>query len=88
MLLKIEHNTLTVVNKRPQDFSYPYFVCAKVKYTQQNFHDRLSQIQDFPKLNDERPFYADLINVLYDMRTITKWLWVSLTQPDISSIGT
>jgi len=39
----------------------------KVKYTQQNFHDRLSQIiQDFPKLDDVHPFYADLMNVLYD----------------------
>lgn len=39
----------------------------KVKYTQQNFHDRLSQIiQDFPKLDDMHPFYADLMNTLYD----------------------
>lgn len=39
----------------------------KVKFTQQNFHDRLSQIiQDFPKLDDVHPFYADLMNVLYD----------------------
>jgi nucleolar GTP-binding protein len=39
----------------------------KVKYTQQNFHDRLSQIiQDFPKMEDVHPFYADLMNILYD----------------------
>lgn len=39
----------------------------KIKFTQQNFHDRLSQIiQDFPKLDNIHPFYADLINVLYD----------------------
>lgn len=39
----------------------------KVKFTQQNFHDRLSQIiQEFPKLDDVHPFYADLMNVLYD----------------------
>lgn len=39
----------------------------KVKFTQQNFHDRLSQIiQEFPKLDDIHPFYADLMNVLYD----------------------
>lgn len=38
-----------------------------MKFTQQNFHDRLSQIiQDFPKLDDVHPFYADLMNVLYD----------------------
>ncbi|XP_048693622.2 GTP-binding protein 4 isoform X2 [Caretta caretta] len=39
----------------------------KVKYTQQNYHDRLTQIlTDFPKLDDIHPFYADLMNVLYD----------------------
>ncbi|XP_034985281.2 GTP-binding protein 4 isoform X2 [Zootoca vivipara] len=39
----------------------------KVKYTQQNYHDRLTQIiMDFPKLDDIHPFYADLMNVLYD----------------------
>ncbi|MBN3321152.1 NOG1 protein, partial [Atractosteus spatula] len=39
----------------------------KVKFTQQNYHDRLSQIlTDFPKLDDIHPFYADLMNVLYD----------------------
>ncbi|KAK2142393.1 hypothetical protein LSH36_962g00043 [Paralvinella palmiformis] len=39
----------------------------KVKFTQQNFHDKLSQIlTDFPKLDDIHPFYADLINILYD----------------------
>lgn len=39
----------------------------KVKYTSQNYHDSLSQIlADFPLLNDIHPFYADLINILYD----------------------
>ncbi|XP_011755021.1 GTP-binding protein 4 isoform X3 [Macaca nemestrina] len=39
----------------------------KVKFTQQNYHDRLSQIlTDFPKLDDIHPFYADLMNILYD----------------------
>lgn len=39
----------------------------KVKYAQQSFHDRLSQIlTEFPKLDDVHPFYADLMNVLYD----------------------
>ncbi|XP_053121470.1 GTP-binding protein 4 isoform X2 [Hemicordylus capensis] len=39
----------------------------KVKYTQQNYHDRLAQIiTDFPKLDDIHPFYADLMNILYD----------------------
>lgn len=39
----------------------------KVKFSQQSFHDRLHQIiTEFPKLDDVHPFYADLINVLYD----------------------
>lgn len=39
----------------------------KVKFSQQSFHDRLTQIlTEFPKLDDVHPFYADLMNVLYD----------------------
>jgi nucleolar GTP-binding protein len=39
----------------------------KVKFTQTNFSEKLSTIlTEFPKLDDVHPFYADLINVLYD----------------------
>jgi len=39
----------------------------KVKFTQTNFSEKLSQIlTEFPKLEDIHPFYADLMNVLYD----------------------
>jgi len=39
----------------------------KVKFTQQTINEKLSQIlQDFPRLNDIHPFYADLCNTLYD----------------------
>ena len=39
----------------------------KVKYTQSNWHDRLTTIlEDFPKVDDIHPFYGDLMNVLYD----------------------
>jgi len=39
----------------------------KVKFTQTNFSEKLSSIlSEFPKLEDVHPFYADLINVLYD----------------------
>lgn len=38
----------------------------KVRFTQQNFHDKLTAILDgFPRLDDIHPFYADLMNVLY-----------------------
>uniref|UniRef100_H2ZGF1 Nucleolar GTP-binding protein 1 n=1 Tax=Ciona savignyi TaxID=51511 RepID=H2ZGF1_CIOSA len=43
------------------------FYVRKVKFTQQNYHDRLATIlTEFPKLEDVHPFYADLMNVLYD----------------------
>ena len=39
----------------------------KIKFTQQTISERLGQIlQDFPRLNDIHPFYADLCNTLYD----------------------
>merc|ERR1719431_2527186 len=39
----------------------------KVKFTQSNFSEKLAQIiADFPRMEDIHPFYADLMNVLYD----------------------
>jgi len=39
----------------------------KVKFTQQTIEEKLMQmLQDFPRLDDIHPFYADLMNVLYD----------------------
>ena len=39
----------------------------KVKFMQESVNEKLSGIVDaFPKLNDIHPFYADLMNVLYD----------------------
>ncbi len=39
----------------------------KVKFTQTTVNEKLVAIVDgFPKLNDIHPFYADLMNVLYD----------------------
>jgi nucleolar GTP-binding protein len=35
----------------------------KVKYTQTNFHEKLSTIIDeFPRLGDIHPFYGDLLH--------------------------
>jgi len=67
ILSKTQRKTPTVVHKHYKISRIRAFYMRKVKYTQQNFHDRLSQIiQDFPKLDDVHPFYADLMNVLYD----------------------
>ena len=39
----------------------------KVKFTQVSIHEKLSGIiEQFPRVEDIHPFYADLLNVLYD----------------------
>lgn len=39
----------------------------KVKFTEQTINEKLGAIlQDFPRLDDIHPFYADLMNILYD----------------------
>ncbi|KAA6371205.1 MAG: putative Nucleolar GTP-binding protein 1, partial [Streblomastix strix] len=43
------------------------FYMRKVKLAQQVFHKKMSDIVDkFPRLDDIHPFFADLLNVLYD----------------------
>jgi nucleolar GTP-binding protein len=43
------------------------FSMRKIKFTQQTISERLGAIiNDFPRLNDIHPFYADLCNTLYD----------------------
>lgn len=67
ILSKTQRKTPTVIHKQYQIARIRQFYMRKVKFTQQNFHDRLSQIlNDFPKLEDIHPFFADLMNVLYD----------------------
>ena len=39
----------------------------QVKFTQQVWHEKLAKIlEEFPRVDDVHPFYADLMNVLYD----------------------
>ncbi|KDR12537.1 nucleolar GTP-binding protein 1 [Zootermopsis nevadensis] len=67
ILSKTQRKTPTVIHKHYKISRIRQFYMRKVKYTQQNFHDRLSRIiQEFPKLDDVHPFYADLMNILYD----------------------
>ncbi|XP_064644176.1 GTP-binding protein 4-like [Lineus longissimus] len=67
VLSKTQRKTPTVIHKNYQIGRIRQFYLRKIKYTQQNFHDKLTQIlTDFPKLEDIHPFYADLMNVLYD----------------------
>jgi len=66
-LSKTQRKTPTVIHKHYKITRIRQFYMRKVRFTQSNFHERLSQIiQEFPKLEDVHPFYADLMNVLYD----------------------
>lgn len=67
VLSKTNRTTPTIIHKGYAIGRIRKFYMRKVKFTQQTFHDRLTQIlTDFPLLNDLHPFYSDLINVLYD----------------------
>ncbi|GJN13295.1 hypothetical protein PR202_ga31650 [Eleusine coracana subsp. coracana] len=45
----------------------PLINTSSVRYTQQNFYEKLSTIIDeFPRLDDIHPFYGDLLHVLYN----------------------
>lgn len=67
ILSKTQRKTPTVIHKHYKIVRIRQFYMRKVKFTQQNIHDKLTQIlNEFPKLVDVHPFYADLMNVLYD----------------------
>ena len=67
ILSRTQRQTPTVVHKGYAISRLRQFYMRKVKYTQQNFHDKLSTIIDeFPRLDDIHPFYGDLLHVLYN----------------------
>ncbi|XP_067648643.1 GTP-binding protein 4-like [Haliotis asinina] len=67
VLSKTQRKTPTVIHKNYKISRIRQFYMRKVKFAQQTFHDKLSMIlTEFPKLEDIHPFYADLMNVLYD----------------------
>lgn len=67
ILSKTQRKTPTVIHKNYAINRIRSFYLRKIKYTQQNYHDKLTTIlTDFPRLEDVHPFYADLMNVLYD----------------------
>ncbi len=66
VLSRTQRKTPTVVHQGYQISRIRKFYMRKVKFTQSNYHEKLTQILDeFPRLDDVHPFYADLINVLY-----------------------
>ena len=67
ILSKTQRKTPTVVHKQYKIGRIRGFYMRKVKFTQTNFSEKLTLIlSEFPKLEDVHPFYADLMNVLYD----------------------
>ncbi|KAI9340153.1 P-loop containing nucleoside triphosphate hydrolase protein [Zopfochytrium polystomum] len=67
VLSKIQRKTATVVHPNYQISRIRQFYMKKVKFGQDCFDEKLEQIlTDFPKLDEIHPFYADLMNVLYD----------------------
>lgn len=67
VLSATQRKTPTVVHKQYHISRIRSFYMRKVKYTQQAYEERIARILDeFPRLNDIHPFYADLMNVLYD----------------------
>jgi nucleolar GTP-binding protein len=67
VLSKTQRKTPTVIHANFEIGRIRGFYMRKVKFTQDTLHEKLSIILDgFPKLDDIHPFYADLINVLYD----------------------
>ncbi len=67
VLTRTQRQTPTVVHPGYKITRIRQFYMRKVKYTQQMASERLGRIvSDFPRVDDVHPFYADLLNVLYD----------------------
>ncbi|KAK0603435.1 hypothetical protein LWI29_004935 [Acer saccharum] len=67
ILSRTQRQTPIVVHKGYSISRLRQFYMRKVKYTQQNFYDKLSTIVDeFPRLDGIHPFYGDLLHVLYN----------------------
>ncbi|KAI9498857.1 GTP binding protein 4 [Zychaea mexicana] len=67
ILSKTQRKTPTVIRKNYNIGRIRQFYMRKVKFTQDSFEEKFKAILDeFPKLDDVHPFYADLMNVLYD----------------------
>ena len=67
ILSKTQRQTPTVVHAGYSIQRIRAFYMRKVKFTSETITERLDRIlEDFPRLDDVHPFYADLCNVLYD----------------------
>mmetsp|Transcript_66821 Transcript_66821/g.155228 ORF Transcript_66821/g.155228 Transcript_66821/m.155228 type:complete len:644 (+) Transcript_66821:88-2019(+) len=67
VLSKTNRKTPTVVHPGYKITRIRKFYSRKVKYCQTTYSERFAKIlEQFPKIDDIHPFYADLCNVLYD----------------------
>ena len=67
VLSATNRKTATVVHPQWLISRIREFYMNKVKFAQAEFHNRLSTIiDDFPRLDSIHPFWASLINVIYD----------------------
>jgi len=66
VLSRTQRKTPTVVRRGWKISRIRSFYIRKIKFTQDNYNEKLTRVLDeFPRLDDIHPFYADLINVLY-----------------------
>ncbi|CAN0343616.1 unnamed protein product [Ascophyllum nodosum] len=67
ILTRTQRKTPTVIHPGYKISRIRSFYMRKVKFTQETISERLGAIiADFPRLDDIHPFYADLLNILYD----------------------
>lgn len=67
VLSRTQRKTPTIVHKGYAIGRIRDFYLRKVRFTQETFDTKLGAILDeFPRLDDTHPFYADLMNILYD----------------------
>jgi nucleolar GTP-binding protein len=67
ILSKTQRKTPTVVHPGYKIQRIRKFYMRKVKFTFTSIEEKIDAIvQNYPKLDDIHPFYADLINILYD----------------------
>ncbi|KAF4663198.1 Nucleolar GTP-binding protein 1 [Perkinsus chesapeaki] len=67
VLSRTQRRTPTEVHPQFKITRIRSFYMRKVKFCQTTFNEKLQKIlEEFPKIDDLHPFYADLCNVLYD----------------------
>ena len=67
VLTRTQRKTPTVIHPGYKISRIRSFYMRKVKFTQHTISERLGGlVEEFPRLNDIHPFYADLMNILYD----------------------